>query len=456
MENNAYTIDSNNNAAQYTPAFKNTSKPPKNPTLIGVLCGIAGLVVGGIGIYGLMQIIKKPTPDCPECNCLKCETGGNNIIMPNSLTTSFFALEPEQNNIVYSPLSIRYGLSLLNAGAAGTTKTQIESVLGTEELPRYENIPDVLSLANAVFIKDTYSDKVLPSYLNTVQEEYNSEVLYDDFSSSANMDNWVSQKTFGLIDKIGIEPQPDTEMVLANALAIQMDWQHKFDTDVTYGKTFYKQDGEEINATTMSQLTHAEDVKYYTDDNTTILSMPLEKTSTGVDLDFVAVMPEGDLSSYIENLNMDSIESAVMNSTPASTPEDGVKIYIPKFKFDYELSFKQDLQELGITQAFADAADFSAMTSEPLKVSEAVHKANIDFSEDGIKAAAITVFAMVDSATAIDEDHRIPEPIIIRIDHPFFFLIRDRADGTIWFTGAVYEPNLWADDSADYEPSYDW
>ena len=91
------------------------------------------------------------------------------------------------------------------------------------------------------------------------------------------------------------------------------------------------------------------------------------------------------------------------------------------------------------------------MASEGLYVGQAVHNANIDFSEEGIKAAAITVFAMKENSAIEDE---VPQPVIINIDHPFLFLIRDANNGTIWFTGAVYQPNLWADDQAAYEESY--
>ena len=424
------------------PVFRD--KSPKSPALVGTLCGIAGLAIGAAAIFGIMQMLPKPTSECAERDCSKCQTSTT-----GNLTTDFFGLEPQGQNILYSPLSIRYGLSLLDAGAAGTTKTQIENVLGNEELPKYENVADTLSLANSVFIRDTFENKVLSSYVETVQNNYNSEIFYDDFSSAANMDNWVSQKTFGLIDQIGVQPTDDTNMVLANALAIQMDWESEFDDSDTMGRSFYKQNEEEIKATTMTQLTNSDDIKYYVDDNITLLSLPLQKTETSVGLDFVAVMPSGGLESYISNLDMDSIETAITNATPASKPEDGVEIYIPKFKFEYDLALKQDLQELGITQAFdGENANFSAMAEDPLYVSDAIHKANIDFSEKGIKAAAVTVFMMAD--TAMDIDASEPKPVVINIDHPFLFLIRDRDNGAIWFIGAVYEPNLWADDQADY------
>ena len=424
-------------------------KPPKSPTFIGAICGVVGLIVGAAGIYGLMQLIKKPDPKCEDCNCPQCPA---NATTSNNLITSFLTLEPQGKNTLYSPLSIRYGLSLLNAGAAGSTKTEIAKVLGEDALPQYANIPDKLSLANAVFIRNTYTDSVLPSYTDAVTQDYDAEIIPDSFDSSTNMDTWVNNKTFGLINQIGIQPTTDTKMVLANALAIQMNWLHQFSASDTHSAPFYKEDNSEIAATTMNMATSDGDISYYQDNQITMLSLPLEPANESVSLEFVAVMPLNNLSDYLINLDLSAIEDNLNHATPASSPEKGVDIYIPKFKYDYELNFKQDLESLGVNQAFTPNADFSNMTSNPkgLYVSDAVHKANIDFSEEGIKAAAVTAFAMVDGMLAPDDD--TAKPVIIRIDHPFLFLIRDKTDGTIWFTGTVYEPNLWSADQASYQP----
>ena len=445
-------VRSDSQSANQTPndsdtlVFKDT--PPKSPTRIGVICGVAGLVLGGVVIFALMQLIKKPEPKCEECNCPQCPT---NASTTNNLTTSFLTLEPQSQNMLYSPLSIRYGLSLLNEGATGSTKTEISKTLGEETLPQYANVADKLSLANAVFIRNTYADSVLPSYTNAATQKYNAEILYDDFASSTNMNNWVSNKTFGLINQIGIQPTENTKMVLTNALAIQMNWQHQFSTNDTYGVPFYKEDNSEITATTMNMTTSDGDISYYQDDQITMLSLPLESVNESTNLEFVAVMPSNSLSDYLTNLDLSAIEENLKNATPASSPEKGLVVYVPKFKYDYELNFKQDLESLGITQAFSPNADFSNMTSNPkgLYVSDAVHKANIDFSEEGIKAAAVTAFAMVDGALAPDDD--AAKPVTIRIDHPFLFLIRDKSDGTVWFTGTVYEPNLWSADQSAYQ-----
>ena len=77
---------------------------------------------------------------------------------------AFLKKENEQKNKIYSPLSIKYALKMLQEGAKGNTYTQIENVIGNINLPKYNNIKDTLSLANGIFIRDTYYPNVRQSY----------------------------------------------------------------------------------------------------------------------------------------------------------------------------------------------------------------------------------------------------------------------------------------------------
>ena len=394
-----------------TPSITPKTNGRVRPATAGAIGAIAGLIVGAAGIYGIIKMTEQP-PVCPDCNC------PSPVSQASGLDYSFLKLEAPDSNIIYSPLSIKNGLALLSAGANGKTKTEIENVLGNEEIPEYQDIQDKLSLANAVFIRDNFKEKVLPTYTENIQNNHSGEIFYDSFANTDNMDNWVKQKTFNLIDSIGIEVNPDLKMVLANALAIQMDWKHQFDAEDTFGKSFYLKDGSEIEATTMHIETNEEDIKYFIDDLDKAISLPLDSTSPDTNLEFVAIMPADNIDEAVINLDQSRINNVIDNMTPTSEPKDGAIINIPKFKFNYSLNFKEDLQKLGINSAFnANSADFSNMASEELYVGQAVHNANIDFSEDGIKAAAITVFAMAEnSAEIVDE---VPEPVIINIDHPW-------------------------------------
>jgi len=83
---------------------------------------------------------------------------------------------------------------------------------------------------------------------------------------------------------------------------------------------------------------------------------------------------------------------------------------------------------------------------EYLFVSGGIHKAEIEFTEKGARAAAVTVFGMT-AAKALPPPPKYPINIII--DKPFMFIIRDKVTKDVWFTGTVYEPTKYNSD--DYK-----
>lgn len=367
----------------------------------------------------------------------------------NDFAIEFLKLENEGQNMIYSPLSIKYALNMLNEGADGNTKTQIENIIGDLSLTKYNTIDEVLSLANSVYIRDTFAEYVKEEYTNTLTEKYNAEVNFDPFTNATNINNWIEDKTLGIIKNIlndSVVQDPNTNMILINALAIDMEWASNFDASDTYGADFYLEDGNVMTATTMHKRTSDDEFGYYNDGEITVLTMDL-KQYDDTQLQFVVIMPEDNLSEYIETFNMGEFDTILENLTLASETKNGVKISIPKFSFDYDLSLKDDLMELGITDAFNEnLADFSNISDTELFVSDASHKADIDFTEEGIKAAAVTVIT-IKSTASIGENN---EPEEIKIDRPFLFFIKDKSTNEIWFVGTVYEPNSWDDDKEGY------
>jgi len=60
--------------------------------------------------------------------------------------------------------------------------------------------------------------------------------------------------------------------------------------------------------------------------------------------------------------------------------------------------------------------------NKKLYVSNALHKADIEISEEGIKSVAVTVFPMGDGASMRTRTY----PHLITFDKPFIFIIRDK------------------------------
>ena len=82
----------------------------------------------------------------------------------------------------------------------------------------------------------------------------------------------------------------------------------------------------------------------------------------------------------------------------------------------------------------AGKADFSGMDgSQDLYITKALHKAYINVDENGTEAAAATAVAI--GLTAI-----MANPVDLKVDRPFLFLIQDKPTGEILFLGRVTNP----------------
>ena len=193
------------------------------------------------------------------------------------------------------------------------------------------------------------------------------------------------------------------------------------------------------------------DFLLYEDDNVKEFAKDL-KEYDGVTLQYVGIMPKNEkLTDFIKNSNKDSLNKLIggLKEVKIDNFEEGyatrIRGFIPFFKFEYELKLIEDLQELGIKDVFdSKKADLSGMlkSTNGEYIGEASHKATIEFSNDGIKAAAVTSFGGLGSVGGPYFEHLFKVPvkdIDISFDKPYMYIVRDKDSGEVWFTGTVYE-----------------
>ena len=160
-------------------------------------------------------------------------------------------------------------------------------------------------------------------------------------------------------------------------------------------------------------------------------------------------MPQ-DINLYIKNLNAKKIQSILdqLKEIKLENFEDRkiTKIVgsIPLFNYHYDLNLIEDLKMLGIKDAFSkEEADLSKIVSkEKMYIDKAMHKANIEFSNEGIKAAAATGLGGLGS-TGYGFEHLYEVPVVtidLTFDKPYLFLIREKESGEVWFVGKVVQP----------------
>jgi hypothetical protein len=75
---------------------------------------------------------------------------------------------------------------MLQEGAANDTFDEINKLIGNTKLSKHISIDEVLSLANGLFIRDIFYKYINTNYINTLKENYDAEVVKDEFKSAAN------------------------------------------------------------------------------------------------------------------------------------------------------------------------------------------------------------------------------------------------------------------------------
>lgn len=511
------------------------------------------VIVGilGVGLYttkfkknDIIAETETNTNTTETKKAFKYALKGNSL---DDFDLRFLQLENKKANKIYSPLSIKYTLAMLNEGTEGESKEQISNLIGEYKTNKYINSKN-MSFANALFIRDTYKTSIKQNFVDNLRNKYNADVIYDSFSSAKKMNSWISDKTLDLINNmVNDSDLGELDYALVNALAIDMEWEHKFISKeenggiIDYGADYRHENywwdapeqllsnefesvegnisgmgivasinnydivktlGEEnIRKTVGDRLREylkenpdrtvdfgynndkgeyvsleGKDietiVKYYLDDYIEELNSNYKNVDKNTDfeiyedenvkafakdlreyngttLQYVAIMPEENLDSYINNTTAQDISKIISNLKEIKNEnfKEGVITqitgYIPKFKFDYELNLIEDLNDMGVKDVFdGEKANLKGITDdEEAYIAKAVHKANIEFTQDGIKASAATMGGGAGAGSMFDYIYDVPvEKITLDFTKPYMFIIRDKETGEVWFAGTVYEP----------------
>ena len=355
-----------------------------------------------------------------------------------------------KTNYMISPLSMAYALSILREGASNNTKTELDNVIEDYSLLSLVNVKDRISLANALFIKEKEKKAIKESYTNKIKNNYGAEILFDEFKTPDKINNWVSKKTFKMIDSVLDEIDPNFVLGIVNAIAIDVKWKKTFECSQTTKDTFTLKDGTEFDSAFMhsdSNLSYFEingakgiikdyeTYDYLTGNSYSNIDSNYDKNNT-VELEYIAILPDN-LDEFINNFSINTLSDIYKNINT----KDKINLALPKYTYDFTYdNFKKDLKNLGIKDAFDDRnASFENITGDnSLYVDKAVHKSFIDLNEYGTKAAAVTAITL-NYKSAIDQR----KVINISFDKPFIYLIKEKKSNNIWFFGTVYEPIKW-------------
>ncbi|MCC6243361.1 MAG: serpin family protein [Gemmatimonadaceae bacterium] len=346
------------------------------------------------------------------------------------------------SNVFLSPLSASMALGLSLNGASGATFDEMRGALALPDQSLanlnagYKSLITLLRgldatvdmrLANSVWYRTSFGPQIAPIFLSDAQTFFDARVAGLDFSAAqapTTINEWVAEQTNNKITRIVDQIPSQTVMYVINAVYFKGAWRDGFDARKTASAEFTTRNGSRVP---VQMMTRKGNVR--------------ARTTSGVDVLELPYGGDAFVMTIVAPPATQSIDSFINTLTPAAW--DGLltglatvdwDVYVPKFTLEFEDTLKDDLQALGMRQAFVEGgADFTRLSptlGRDIFISQVKQKTFVDVNEVGTEAAAVTSVEF--GVTSL--------PPSIRINRPFVFAIRERLSGTILFMGKIIHP----------------
>ena len=347
---------------------------------------------------------------------------------------------PADQNYMFSPLSIKMALAMAANGAEGETQRELLNVIDKSNIERFNDFSKktidrysqsdklTLNIANSVWVNtDNCPHDFEKKYKDTVSEFYNAKAgKVSNSNAVKEINSWTSEKTNGKIPSI--IDDSDFWAALVNAIYFKGSWEKDFNEKRTKPDTFTSADGTKTKIDFMNQTNS---FSYHKSDEAEIVKLRYKTSFYTEDKDGNLdreVLDGMNVAMYLIKTDSTNIEDTIKTSYDYKR----IALSVPKFKVDYSA----DITELlGLNVATSKTlADFSGMMNlspdEDLWIDKVLHKTYISVDEKGTEAAAVTAVMMAGATSAKPE-----EPIEVKFNEPFYFVIRDDTNGEILFMG---------------------
>lgn len=380
--------------------------------------------------------------------------------------------EKSPKNVLVSPISAHYALSMALNGTSDKTRTQFIETLGYEALsdvtginkenlgllkaltkeplteaqrkalPAWEKVPAVVSIQNSIWATNGETSKVpyafKKSFVSQMKSSYGVQdaksLDFKDPKSADVVNKWTSDMTNKMIPEIiDADGMKDLLWILLNTTFLEAQWTTPFGKP--FEDEFTKLDGKKAKAQMLYRSTTA---RFADHPDYQVAEIEMAKST----LKAYVVLPKN--AADFETLQADQTAGIWTKATwseilTSLKPQLG-KLTMPKFTFEYGVEMKEDgkvTKGMGLNFLFKNSANFDEMDgpgSPPSKVGIIKQNTKIEWDENGVKAAAATLVGGVARGMA-------PRPSFeMVVDRPFYIAIQDSETGAFLFLGQVLDP----------------
>lgn len=276
-------------------------------------------------------------------------------------------------------------------------------------------------------------------FISTLRSNYavpsTKSMDFRDPQAAHVVNKWCEDNTNGMVKKIVSKDDMEKLLwILLNATYLEGAWAHGFNE--IKGNTepnFTLATSEKVVVKSMFQKAHT---NYYEDGHVQSVELPIHKSTVSVYV--IAPKTIGDYQQLQKDGGVWNREYLAQVISKAES-KHGL-LTMPKFSFDYGVELKEDApltKSLGLNFLFKNDADFSKMDAPgtiPSKVGIIKQNTRVEFDENGIKAAAVTLIGGVERTSVPSFEFKM------NVDKPFFFVIYDKKTASLLFLGQVADP----------------
>ena len=338
------------------------------------------------------------------------------ILNSCSFQTPFFKEINKQyinKNVIISPLSAYQILGLTANGANGKTLEQMLLTLGNKNIEEVNSMNvDILETSKdftTIEIANAVMTSFIPKkeFLNAVLD-YESTI--ESLKNVAQVNNWCNLKTHGKIEKILDELEPDTVMILLNAIYFKGIWRKEFPENETITNNFYNFN-DESKLIKVDFMSNKEVFNYYEDKEMQIIELPYIQDSMSA----IIILPNKDINinDFISDLNDDKLQKYVKRMN-----KEKLELKMPKFELEFSSLLNDVLKKMGMIDAFDQMkADLTGMKDEAdIYVGKVLQKCYLQVDEKGSEATGATV--------EVIQTRSLPQQM--NVDRPFLFILRNK------------------------------
>ena len=352
----------------------------------------------------------------------------------NRFAFNLFSKARGDESLLLSPLSITIDLGMLNNGADGITREEIDTVLGSQGVGGADAINAFcrkllsesgkldektrVAIANNIYVNSASGCELLPTFVETASQYYDATPESRDFGDGETrnvINQWGSDHTEGMIEEAIKEDEfnPDAASYLLNALYFNGEWTHKFNAGETQRCLF---DDEKKEAQMMHQFT-----EFSYSENKVYQSVILPYGNMAYQMTVFLPRWDKTIGDVIDELRNKGWSQD--NYGPCQ-----VNLYLPKFETSTDMRLEDIMMSLGMPNAFEGGYGFNKFCNENVFIGMMKQAAKIKLDEEGTEASAVTVIET-------RKDASVPSYAEFVADHPFLYIISEQSTGAIFFIG---------------------